>query len=220
MKTASVTFEKRYTMSTASSTEATAANKTKHTSSNPLMRWSISRFHETVRDLLPAAQMVLEVGCGEGFSAQAALGGRPGMRSFGGDLFLDVVREARIRFPSMRYCVLDATRLPFADSCVDVVFSLEVLEHLPDPGAAVRELMRVSRRYVLLSVPNEPIFRIQRFMSGKGILLLGDHPEHVNHWSLWGFRQFVEAQGLTVLQAVSPLPFAWSVLLCERQADR
>lgn len=204
-------------MSSSTPLDSETTNKTKHQSGNPLMRMAINQFHTTVRDLLPDAQTVLEVGCGEGFSAHAALAGRTHIRSFGGDLFPSAVKEARLRFPTMRYCVLDATRLPFPDESMDAVFSLEVLEHLPDPGAAVREIMRVSRRYVLLSVPNEPIFRIQRLLSGKGILLLGDHPEHVNHWSLAGFRRFVESQNLTVLRAVSPPPFAWSVLLCQRK---
>lgn len=35
--------------------------------------------------------------------------------------------------------------LPFADSCVDVVLSSNVMEHVPDPGVLGREMIRVVR---------------------------------------------------------------------------
>ena len=39
----------------------------------------------------------------------------------------------------------DATRLPFADAAFDKVIASEVLEHIPDDGAAFAELARVLR---------------------------------------------------------------------------
>jgi len=39
----------------------------------------------------------------------------------------------------------DATRLPFADGSFDRIIASEVLEHLPDDGAAIAELVRVLR---------------------------------------------------------------------------
>jgi SAM-dependent methyltransferase len=50
----------------------------------------------------------------------------------------------------------DATRLPLADGSVDMLISLEMLEHVPDPSAVVRELARVLKPggTVLLSVPS------------------------------------------------------------------
>ena len=180
------------------------------------MRRAIHQFHQTVHDLLPDdVTSVLEAGCGEGFSAEAVLGDRS-IPSFGGDLSFDATREARIRFESMRYSVLDVTRLPFTSGGVDAVFSLEVLEHLPKPELALQEYARVARKYVLLSVPNEPFFRSLRFLSGKNLAQWGDHPEHIQHWFLTGFRRFVESSAnLHVIKSASPFPFAWSILLCQ-----
>jgi SAM-dependent methyltransferase len=47
----------------------------------------------------------------------------------------------------------DATNLPFPTRAFDVVTALEVLEHIPDVAAAVREIGRVARRHVVVSVP-------------------------------------------------------------------
>lgn len=41
---------------------------------------------------------------------------------------------------------VDLERLPFADHAYDFVFCSHVLEHLDNPGQALRELMRVGRR--------------------------------------------------------------------------
>jgi SAM-dependent methyltransferase len=49
----------------------------------------------------------------------------------------------------------DATTLPFAERSFDLVMSSQMLEHLQDAAyrRALREICRVSRRYVLISVP-------------------------------------------------------------------
>jgi SAM-dependent methyltransferase len=50
----------------------------------------------------------------------------------------------------------DATSLPFEDMTFDVVTMLEVLEHIHDTEAALRETLRVARRFLVLSVPSRP----------------------------------------------------------------
>lgn len=48
----------------------------------------------------------------------------------------------------------DAKSLPFPDKSFDVVTLLEVLEHMKDPGKAIKEAIRVSRRNIIISVPS------------------------------------------------------------------
>lgn len=42
------------------------------------------------------------------------------------------------------------------DGCFDVVTMLEVLEHIPDADAAVRNAVRMAGRFVIVSVPSHP----------------------------------------------------------------
>lgn len=64
----------------------------------------------------------------------------------------------------------DACHLPVADACVDGVVCLEVIEHVPDPALAVKEIARVlkpgGRAWIsmpfLYPVHNEP-FDFQRY---------------------------------------------------------
>lgn len=45
----------------------------------------------------------------------------------------------------------------------DIVMATEVLEHVDDPVEAIRNLKKLSKKYVLISVPNEPFFSMFRF---------------------------------------------------------
>ena len=61
-------------------------------------------------------------------------------------------------------------KLPFKDGSFDVVTALDVLEHLDNPHGALKELCRVAKKAVLISLPNMHYieFRI-RFLKGNGI---------------------------------------------------
>jgi len=45
----------------------------------------------------------------------------------------------------------------------DIVMATEVLEHLDDPVSAIRKMKKLSKRFILISVPNEPFFSLARF---------------------------------------------------------
>jgi hypothetical protein len=94
------------------------------------------------------------------------------------------------------------------------VLCLEVLEHLDRPEAALAELGRVSRKDVVVSVPNEPWFRIGSAMRGKYLRRLGNHPDHVNHWNAGGLRRLLGTR-LEVVDVSGSFP--WLIAHCRRR---
>lgn len=101
-------------------------------------------------DVRPGHRL-LDAGCGEGRHCFGALS--RGASVVGLDLDLDAMRapSVRLRRTAAEQDALgamlqgDAFRLPFADESFDRIICSEVMEHVHDYRAAIRELARVAR---------------------------------------------------------------------------
>jgi len=67
----------------------------------------------------------------------------------------------------------------------------QVFEHLERPAAALSEMARVARRYVLVSVPREPLWRAANVAAGRYLRELGNTPGHIQHFSRRGIATLV-----------------------------
>ncbi len=57
----------------------------------------------------------------------------------------------------------DIQNLSFKDKSFDIVLCQEILEHVPNPVKAIAELIRVTKKQLIITVPNEPFFTLFRF---------------------------------------------------------
>lgn len=170
-------------------------NYEKFETGNPVVRGLIAGFFRKIRESVRSepAECVLDAGCGEGMTFYQ-LGDLLPENVHGFDINPECVAYARERFPHVSVTEAGIDDLPYADNTFDLVLCMEVLEHLPEPEAALRELKRVASRRLIFSVPHEPWFRIGSFCRGKYWRTLGNHPEHVNHWSRPGFHRFLKQE--------------------------
>jgi ubiquinone/menaquinone biosynthesis C-methylase UbiE len=92
---------------------------------------------------------LLDVGCGPGtVTADLARRVAPGGSVVGVDAAEAVVAEARRMgegVPGLSFEVADLFALPYEDDRFDVVHAHQVLQHVGDPVAALREMRRVCR---------------------------------------------------------------------------
>jgi len=100
----------------------------------------------------------------------------------------------------------DVDALPFPDDAFDLVLAIEVLEHVPSPDAALREIARVARADVVLSVPREPLWRAANMGRGKYWSAFGNTPGHIQHWGKRPFADLV-ARHFDVTAVHSPVPW-------------
>lgn len=186
-------------------------NEAKYRSNNPVVRYLVGRFLRRVSEVAATERprRVLEVGCGEGIVLATLAARLPGTRFDGLELDEMALEQARVRCPGAKLVRGDACELPFGDQSFDLVVCLEVLEHLPEPGRALRELRRVARGGCLLSVPHEPFFRVGNLLRGKNVARLGDPSDHLQHW---GARQFADFCGRELAVRIRTTAFPWLIV--------
>lgn len=121
----------------------------------------LRRFARCV-EMVPAdVASVLDVGAGNGAFLRTLAEHRPGLALQGVERSETAIAAAVCAAPLRRG---EAQALPYADRSFDLVTSLEMIEHLPFGvyETALREMERVARRYILITVPfREPAHQVE-----------------------------------------------------------
>ena len=187
-----------------------AEHADKYQSNNWLARKLVNNFMSQVLAAVRSAGShdVYEAGCGEGHIL--GLLASNGFRVRGSDvseeaLSIGNLEAARrgLSFETVSKSIYDLD--PAVDSA-DTVLCCEVLEHLQDPEKALHRLVAITRRVLIVSVPNEPLWRILNMARGKYLAQLGNTPGHIQHWSTRRFLRFL-APYANVTSVRHPVPW-------------
>lgn len=116
-------------------------------------RDQVARFAEVAGMIPTDAESVLDVGCGNGAFVRYVRDARR-ISCLGLERSRAAIEIAKQAF-DLEITEGDIAEIPFEDNSVDLVAALQVLEHLPYRvyGQALREMERVSRKYLLVDVP-------------------------------------------------------------------
>jgi len=98
---------------------------------------------------------LLDVGGAEGYKA-ALIRSMFNVRVRSTDLSEEACKRAKEIF-NVDGEPIDIHQLPYNDNEFDVVLCSETLEHVPDVQKATKELLRVCKKAVIITVPHEPI---------------------------------------------------------------
>ena len=194
-------------------------NYKKHTHRNPIQRLLLWNFFRHLVNLvsLKKVDSILDVGCGEGFTLNRLKEHRIGTKLEGLEYSKDAIELGKKTYPDIKITQGSIYELPYRDNSFDLVLCTEVLEHLEEPEKALKELVRVSKKYLVISVPNEPFFMFAQAVRGKNWSRFGNDIEHINHWTMFGFPKFVKNNaGADVKILAKRFPFAWTMIVLEK----
>jgi len=194
-------------------------NFRKHTHRNPIQRFLLWNFFRNLLVLISEKKVIsiLDVGCGEGFTLNRLKANNIEEKLEGIEYSEDAIVIGKKIYPEIKITKGNIYKLPYKDNSFDLVLCTEVLEHLENPEEGLRELIRVSKKYLVISVPNEPFFMFAQFVRGKNWSRFGNDIEHINHWTFWQFEKFVKTNSGSKIQILkSKHPFAWTMLLLEK----
>ncbi len=94
---------------------------------------------------LPSSPVIVDLGCSSGYMLEDLNAAHPDAILIGVDLVAAGLAKAHRNVPEARLLQADVCSLPLADASVDAAVSANLLEHVPDDGAALVELHRVLR---------------------------------------------------------------------------
>ncbi|MEO8209864.1 MAG: methyltransferase domain-containing protein [bacterium] len=177
----------------------------------------IENFYNKIKlalDELNNYQSVLEIGCGAGESSKRIfemLYGRHFEASEYDSRYVRKLKGLNLPYKVTQESVYNLNR---SNSEFDVILLLEVLEHLEDVENALSELFRVSKKYVIISVPNEPIWRIANMARLKYLKDFGNTPGHINHFSASSLKKILSKYG-EIKKVYRPFP--WIIVLAEKK---
>jgi len=144
---------------------------------------------------------------GAGFGQRAYALSTYGVNVVAHDKSLYAVRNSAAR--GLLMCG-DITKINWPDNSKDLVVAYDVLEHLTDKelDKAIKELVRVTNKYVLVSVP---------FL---GMVELDADPTHIQkHEKIWWYNKLKEA-GLKMLNVPREFPYHGQIFIGEKIAKK
>jgi len=141
---------------------------------------------------------ILDIGCGDGIFAAYLKEYKKGVITG-----VDISEEAceRTRKKNIECFCIDVEKgLPFETNSFDYVIASEILEHIGSSEAALKEMIRVSGKYLIVSVPNIAFWRYRlQLLFGRFPKQWLIHPvEHLRFWSYKDFKKWLKQFNLEI----------------------
>ena len=188
----------------------------KYESNNPIVKILVKNFFSDLTTIIAPIRHEIknafEIGCGEGYVT--SFFNQWGIPIEGADVSARIIEIAKRKYPSINFSVLSIYDLDTISNEYSLVIANEVFEHLSEPDTAIEELKKVTTKYILITVPHEPFFRIANIVRLKYLKDAGNTPGHLNHWSKKSFELFLASHTLKIITVrCSTL---WTIVLCEK----
>lgn len=163
----------------------------------------------------------LDLGCGTGYGSSLLAGsGARAVLAF--DISPDAIASAREQSLAVGplFAVASADSIPLPDHSLDMVACIEVIEHVADADAVLREITRVIRSdgRMLLSTPNRLVAS-----AGRGPAQAPVNPFHVREYSAAELQRLLGryfAKVTLLGQRFLPRPLIWFPLRLIRRFRR
>ena len=127
----------------------------------------------------PRGKKILEVGCGKGRFARVFK--ELGADIYGIDISAELLKEAK-QIDKDKFLEAGVYEMPFKDRQFDIVYLVEVIEHIPDICKAIKEIARVMRKEGTLIVIDRNILSLNNRRMFVPNVIIKKYHEMKNEW--------------------------------------
>jgi dolichol-phosphate mannosyltransferase len=161
----------------------------------PLQRYWQRRRHRIIKGMARGAGRTLDVGCGSSIILQSL------NYAVGIDVLANKLRY--MRQYGVPLTLGSVMALPVRNESFDCVVCSQVIEHIPDDPAIMRELLRVLRPggLLVLGTPDYSTIGWQTIEPLYGFFAPGGYKdEHITHYTLASLTELARQHGLTIVE--------------------
>jgi len=172
-------------------------------------------FFDYLKDL-PYSSITLDFGCGIG-GWSAFLQKTFGFEVIGVDISKEAIKRAKEMYSDENtyFLVADCQHLPFREEAFDIIFSSDVLGHIPNVPKALEEMFMVLKKNGIVSMYSEASFDSD-FFSRSLIKKLGFDPwarditfRHVSLYPLYKLINMINEVGFKAISYSSAFIFSY-----------
>jgi len=149
------------------------------------------RFQETINLVPKDINSLVDIGCGNGIFLNK-------LKQFGNiKTLLGIDRSSNaLKYLQTETLLSDINETQLPDNAYDCVTSLQVIEHLPIPqyNTALKELTRISKKYVIIGVPYEEE-REKAYTKCPSCLTIFNRDLHLRSYNLNDFKNLLNDYG-------------------------
>lgn len=167
---------------------------------NRLIQWALRRYFSD-------AQNFLEIGCGTGFVLSGMASIFPEIELLGSEISSVGLVHAAARIPNAKLFQMDARAIPFREE-FDVIGAFDVIEHIHEDEAVLREIHRALRPDggIMLTVPQHA------FLWSHA----DEHACHVRRYAARDLARKVKAAGFTIERVTSFVSLLLPLMMASR----
>lgn len=166
----------------------------KYESNNPLVKFVMGKYFGAIRYYLDGIKFdsMIDLGCGEGEIIRWTRENYGKKKTKACDIDNILLANIKKEFPDVKTDTIYLDKETDTKNSYDLALLLEVLEHIEDYEAVLKNISKMKFKYLLISVPNEPFFRGSNLARLKYVKRLGNTPGHVNNFTYLKFRLLIK----------------------------
>ena len=186
----------------------------KYSSNNFIIKYIMQKFTKNLDDLIYSLpdKTLFDLGCGEGHWINRYR--NKGYKVEGAD-YSENQQKLAYDIYKIKIKIIDVYNEHFIKNLNQILYKAninnillsEVLEHLEDPELIIEKLHQLKINNLIITVPNEPIWRILNCLRLKYLRNLGNTPGHINHFSRSKLIDIVKRTGFNIEETIISQPF-------------